>query len=65
MRQCCTALLLACCCTAAATVYDVRDYGAVGDGHHIDSPAINAAIEQAAHNDENSVVLVQGGTFLC
>lgn len=65
MRQCCTALLLACCCTAAAAVYDVRDFGAVGDGRHIDSPAINAAIEQAARDNEASVVLLRGGTFLC
>ena len=31
-----------------AKVYNVRDFGAAGDGVHIDSPAINAAIEAAA-----------------
>ena len=65
MRQLCIVLLLACCNTAAAAVYDVRDFGAVGDGRHIDSPAINAAIDQAAHDGEAPVVLLRGGTFLC
>jgi polygalacturonase len=32
----------------AARVYDVRAYGAVGDGRTIDSPAINRAIQAAA-----------------
>ena len=27
--------------------YNVKNYGAKGDGTHIDSPAINAAIEAA------------------
>lgn len=31
-----------------AKVYNVRDFGAAGDGVQIDSPAINAAIEAAA-----------------
>jgi hypothetical protein len=31
-----------------STVYDVRTYGAAGDGKTIDSPAINKAIEAAA-----------------
>lgn len=32
----------------APIVYDVRTYGAIGDGHALDSPAINAAIDAAA-----------------
>ena len=38
MRRIFTALLFAWCCTMGAVTYDVRDFGAVGDGHHIDSP---------------------------
>lgn len=66
IRRLFTAYLFTCCCTVNAIVYDVRDYGAVGDGHKIDSPAINAAIEQAAlDDDKGSVVVLRGGTFLC
>ena len=66
MRRLLTAWLMACCTTVAARVYDVRDYGAVGDGRRIDSPAINAAIEEAARDGEgNGVVLVEGGTYAC
>ena len=32
----------------SASVYDVRQFGAKGDGKTIDSPAINKAIEEAA-----------------
>lgn len=49
----------------ADAVYDVHDFGAVGDGIHIDSPAINAAIEQAAHSGGKATVVLRGGTFLC
>lgn len=49
MRKILTLILLGTVCTAAlAKVYNVRDYGAAGDGVQIDSPAINAAIEAAA-----------------
>ena len=65
MRQRFTAYLIAWCCTAGAAVYDVRDFGALGDGRHIDSPAVNAAIEQAAQQNDGSVVVLRGGTFLC
>lgn len=43
---------------------DVRSFGAKGDGKHIDSPAINAAIEQAAKDGSGIVVLTEG-TYLC
>ena len=42
---------------------DVRDFGAKGDGRHIDSPAINAAISQAAREGGGTVVL-PAGTYL-
>ena len=39
----------------ANPIFNVKDFGAKGDGQHIDSPAINAAIEQAAKRN------IQGG----
>ena len=45
---------------AANGQYDVRTFGAVGDGVHIDSPAINAALEQAARVGGGTVVLPPG-----
>ena len=41
-------------------VYDVKDYGAAGDGVQIDSPAINAAIEAAAEKGGGVVYLPKG-----
>lgn len=43
---------------------DVRTLGAKGDGATIDSPAINAAIEQVARQG-GGVVVVPEGTYLC
>ena len=40
-------MLWGCLALVHAQVYNVRDYGAVGDGQTLDSPAINAAIEAA------------------
>lgn len=66
MRRKFVAFLLAYCSMANAIIYDVRDFGAVGDGVHIDSPAVNAAIEKASQDGYNSsVVILQGGVFLC
>ncbi|MCR4916689.1 MAG: right-handed parallel beta-helix repeat-containing protein [Prevotella sp.] len=48
----------------AAQVYNVRDYGARGDGRTLDSPAINAAIEAAAKG-RGGQVLLPAGTYLC
>lgn len=42
---------------------DIRNFGAIGDGRHIDSPAINAAIHHAATNGD--MVIVPEGTWLC
>jgi polygalacturonase len=54
-------IILACSCIFAnAKVYNVRDYGAVGDGKHIDSPAINAAIEAASQKGGGVILFPEG-----
>ena len=59
-----TLLLTLCCGSATATgIFNVRDYGAKGDGKTLDSPAINAAIE-AAVRDGGGQVLLPAGTYL-
>ncbi len=50
--------------SVSAAPHDVKDFGAVGDGKHIDSPAINAALEQASKEGGGTVV-VTAGTYLC
>ncbi len=45
-------------------VFNVRMFGAVGDGKHLDTPAINKAIEAAAAAG-GGTVLVPAGTYLC
>ena len=47
-----------------AAVYSARDFGAKGDGQHIDSPVINEALQHAADEGGGTVVLDRG-TFLC
>lgn len=47
----------------ASAIYNVRDFGAKGDGKTLDSPAINAAIE-AAVKDGGGLVLLPAGTYL-
>lgn len=49
---------------AGAKIYNVRDYGAVGDGKTIDSPAVNAAILAAADKG-GGVVLFPEGVYSC
>jgi polygalacturonase len=51
--------------TPAATqgIFDIRTYGAVGDGKTVDSPAINKAIEAAAAAG-GGTVLFPAGTWL-
>ncbi|MGQ8336945.1 rhamnogalacturonidase [Sunxiuqinia sp. A32] len=44
-------------------VFNVRTYGAVGDGKNLDSPAINKAIK-AASEAGGGTVLVPAGTYL-
>ncbi|MCR4603828.1 MAG: right-handed parallel beta-helix repeat-containing protein [Prevotella sp.] len=55
-------ILLALICNHVMAV-NVRTFGAVGDGTHIDSPAINAAILEAARNGET--VVIPQGVWLC
>lgn len=49
--------------SALASFYNVKDYGAKGDGKQIDSPAINKAIEAASANG-GGTVFVPAGTYL-
>ncbi len=49
---------------AVPGVYDVRDYGAKGDGKALDHVAINKAIE-AATKDGGGQVVLSAGTYLC
>jgi polygalacturonase len=49
---------------ATLGIFDIRNYGAVGDGKAVDSPAINKAIEAAAATG-GGTVLFPPGTWLC
>ena len=44
--------------------FDVRHYGATGDGKTVDTPAVNRAIEAAAAAG-GGIVLFPAGTYLC
>lgn len=46
-----------------AKVYNVRSYGARGDGKSVDTRAVQAAID-ACTNDDGGIVLVPAGTFV-
>src|SRR5262245_37006337 len=50
--------------TPAGTYFDVKLFGASGDGKTIDTPAINRAIETAAAAGGGTVVF-PAGTYLC
>src|SRR5689334_3968449 len=45
-----------------ARVYNVRDYGAKGDGTTLDTAAVQAAVD-ACHRDGGGTVLVPSGVF--
>jgi polygalacturonase len=47
----------------AGTVFDVRNFGAVGDGKTIDSPAINRAIKAAGA--KGGTVYIPAGAYAC
>jgi len=44
--------------------YNVRDFGATGDGKTVDTPAINRAIEAAAAKGGGTIVF-PAGTYMC
>ena len=48
----------------AQSVFNVRDYGAKGDGKSLDSPAFNSAIQHAVSKGGGRVE-VPAGTYLC
>lgn len=48
----------------SAQYYNVKDFGAKGDGHTIDSESINSAINKAAANG-GGTVYIPAGDFLC
>ena len=63
MKHFLTLMLLGLACLGLqAKVYNVRDYGAAGDGVKIDSPAINAAIDAAAARG-GGVIWFPAGTY--
>ncbi len=58
-----------CCVTwsvaATPAIFNIRDFGALGDDSHIDSPAINLAIEAASRGKKGGVVLIPQGVYRC
>lgn len=60
MKKIFTVLLALSCISGYAKVYNVRDFGAVGDGVHVDSPAINAAIEAASQKGGGVILFPEG-----
>jgi len=57
-------LLLVLSSQAFAKTYNIKDFGAVGDGKTIDSPAINKAIAQAA-KDGGGTIYIPAGKYEC
>ena len=47
-----------------ARIYNIRDFGAKGDGKTLDTAAIQAAID-ACNKDKGGTVLLPAGDFLC
>jgi polygalacturonase len=50
--------------TGSAGIYNVRTFGAAGDGKTLDSPAVNKAIEEASAGGGGTVYL-PAGAYLC
>ena len=50
--------------SAAEAIYDVRKFGATGDGKTVDTPAINKAIEAVAAAG-GGVLVFPAGTYVC
>ena len=57
-------LALGVACAAGAAVYDVRDFGAAGDGRAKDTAAVQRAVD-AAHAAGGGTVEVPAGTYVC
>ena len=64
MRKILLGLLLAICQVSLSATYNVRDFGAKGDGTTLDHGAINQAIETATSHGGGQVLL-PAGTYLC
>lgn len=68
MKKLATIILMAIAALATtpslADTYNVRDFGATGDGVHIDSEAINKAIRTAAGKG-GGTVYVPAGRYAC
>lgn len=54
------------CCTSnlQAKIYNIKDFGAIGNGKSIDSEAINQAILQAAR-EEGGTIYIPAGKYAC
>src|ERR1700679_2019015 len=50
--------------SVSQAIFDVRKYGAAGDGKTLDTGAVNRAIEAAA-TAGGGVVVFPAGTYLC
>src|SRR5690349_10675676 len=50
--------------TLGARTYNVKDFGAKGDGRALDTKAVQAAID-SCHADQGGIVLFPAGDFLC
>lgn len=48
---------------SGAGIYNIRDFGAKGDGHTLDTAAVQAAID-ACNRDQGGTVLVPAGSFV-
>lgn len=64
MKQLLFLLYCFCTLTLQAHIYNVKDYGAQGDGSTIDSPAINRAIQAAAATG-GGTVYIPAGQYAC